>query len=149
MNRIKLYPPLLALLFIVAMLGLHFCCAPPGPTYPALHVLGFALIAAGAGMTLWSAAWFRKNKTTIDPRGNPGYLAREGLYRFSRNPMYLGMLIVLLGVSLALGDWISFLAPLVFMWIVTARFIRHEEQALLACFGDDYRQYQGRVRRWF
>jgi protein-S-isoprenylcysteine O-methyltransferase Ste14 len=114
-----------------------------------LQALGLALIAAGVGMNLWSAAWFRKNRTTIDPRGNPAYLAREGLYRVSRNPMYLGMLIVLLGVSVFLGDWFAFMAPLLFMWIVSAHFIRREEQALLAGFGDAYRQYQARVRRWF
>jgi protein-S-isoprenylcysteine O-methyltransferase Ste14 len=116
--------------------------------YPPFDSLGFVLIAAGVSMNLWPAWWFRTNQTTIDPHGNAIYLAQEGLYRASRNPMYPGMLIPLPGVSLYLGSLISFLAPLFFIWIATIRFIGRKEKALLDCFGDEYAQYKSRVRRW-
>lgn len=66
----------------------------------------------------------------------------------SRIKLYPPLLSSLLGVSIYLGSLISFLAPPLFVWIVTARFIGREEQALLDCFGDQYIQYQSRVRRW-
>ncbi|MBI5752434.1 MAG: isoprenylcysteine carboxylmethyltransferase family protein [Hydrogenophilales bacterium] len=148
MSRIKIYPPLLTLLLILTMAALHYALPRPLLIHPPFNSLGFVLIAAGVSMNLWPAWWFRSNQTTIDPRGNAIYLAQEGLYRVSRNPMYLGMLILLLGVSIYLGSLISFLAPPLFVWIVTVRFIRHEEQALLDCFGDEYIRYKARVRRW-
>ncbi len=148
MNRIKFYPPLLTLLLIMTMAALHYTLPQPQLISTPFHSLGFVLIAGGMLMNLWSANWFRKNKTTIDPRGNAIYLAQEGLYRVSRNPMYLGMLITLLGVCIYFGSLISFLAPPFFVWIVTLRFISREEQALLDCFGDEYVQYKARVRRW-
>ncbi|MDP1681430.1 MAG: isoprenylcysteine carboxylmethyltransferase family protein [Burkholderiales bacterium] len=148
MNCIKIYPPLLTLLLMLTMGTLHYTLPQPLLISPPFNSLGFVLIATGMLMNLWSAWWFRKNQTTIDPRGNAIYLAQEGLYRVSRNPMYLGMLITLLGVSIYLGSLISFLAPPLFVWIVTVRFIGQEEQALLDCFGYEYIQYQSRVRRW-
>ena len=102
----------------------------------------------GVAMNLWSARWFRLKRTTIDPRGDAIYLAQEGLYRFTRNPMYLGMLVTLLGASIYLGGLVAFCGPPFFVWIVDLRFIRREEQALLDCFGEEYVQYKVRVRRW-
>ena len=148
MNKIKIYPPLITLLLILAMMAFHYALPQPRLTSPPFNAFGIVLIAAGVWMNLWSARWFRKNKTTIDPRGNAIYLVQEGLYRVSRNPMYLGMLITLLGVSFYLGSLLSFLAPPIFVWIVTVRFISREEKALRDCFGEEYVQYQVRVRRW-
>lgn len=148
MNKIKIYPPLFALLLILTMVALHYTLPQPLLISPPFDALGFVLITVGVTMNLWSAAWFRKKRTTIDPHGNAIYLAQEGLYRVSRNPMYLGLLIVLLGVSIYLGSLLSFLAPPLFAGIVTVRFIRREEQALLDCFGDEYIRYKTRVRRW-
>ena len=148
MNKIKFYPPLLTLLLIMTMLALHYTLPQPLLISPPFNALGFVLIAGGVSMNLWSAWWFKNNQTTIDPHGNAIYLAQEGLYRVSRNPMYLGMFITLLGVSIYLGSLVSFLAPPLFVWIVTLRFISREEQALLDCFGDEYVQYKARVRRW-
>lgn len=105
-------------------------------------------MASGVAMNLWSAWRFKTKQTTRDPRGKANSLAQDGLYRLSRNPMYLGMLILLLGVNIYLGSLILFPAPLVFMRIVTERFIKREERILLACFGDAYIQYKSRVRRW-
>jgi len=148
MNRIKIYPPLLTLLLVVVMLGLHYSLPQPRLISPPFNEFGFVLVAAGVSMNLWSARFFRQKQTTIDPRGSANYLVQEGLYRVSRNPMYLGMLTTLLGVSICLGSLIVFLVPPLFVWIVTLRLIGREEQALLVCFGDEYIQYKARVRRW-
>lgn len=148
MHRIKLYPPLLTLLFVLAIVASNYALPQPRLIHPPFNLLGWILISGGVSMNLWSAWWFTNNQTTIDPRGDANYLAQEGLYRISRNPMYLGMLVTLLGASVYFGSLISFLAPPLFVWIVTMRFILPEERALLDCFGEEYRQYQARVRRW-
>lgn len=106
------------------------------------------MIALGAVMNLWSARWFRRKKTTIDPRGDARYLVQEGLYCFTRNPMYLGMLVTLLGVSIYLSSLAALFGPPVFVWIVGLRFIRRKEQNLLARFGEEYAQYRAHVRCW-
>lgn len=58
------------------------------------------------------------------------------------------MLITLIGASIYLSSLLSFMAPPLFVWIITMHFIGREEQALLDCFGDEYIQYQSRVRHW-
>lgn len=130
------------------MLILHYSVPQPRLIDPPFNQFGFVFMLAGVAMNLWSARWFRKKQTSIDPRGRAVYLAQEGLYRISRNPMYLGMLATLLGVSLYLGDLSTFFLPPLFVWIVTLRFIKREEQVLLALFGATYLQYKARVRRW-
>lgn len=144
----KINPPLIALLIALAMLALNAAVPQPRLIAPPWNALGFVLVTLGAAMNLWSAHWFRSQKTTIDPRGDATYLAQEGLYRYTRNPMYFGMLIVLLGLSVYLGSLAAFCGPLVFVWIVGLRYIRREEQALSACFGEEYVRYKARVRRW-
>ena len=101
MKRLTIYPPLLTLMLILATVALHYTLPQPLLISPPVNSLGFVLITSGVAMNLWSAAWFRKNQTTIDPHGNAIYLAQEGLYRVSRNPMYLGMLITLLEIGRA------------------------------------------------
>ncbi len=144
----KINPPLIALLIALAMLVLSTTLPQPRLVAPPLNAFGVVLVALGVAMNLWSARWFRFQKTTIDPRGDATYLAQEGLYRYTRNPMYFGMLVTLLGVSIYLGSLAAFCGPLVFVWIVGLRYIRREEQNLRARFGEEYAQYRARVRRW-
>ena len=144
----KIYPLLLALLLAAAMvaaraLGEGFDL-PRGPfVWP-----GLALMVAGALLVLWSAGIFRRHDTTLNPQGKPSALATQGLYRWSRNPMYLGMLLGLLGLALLLGNVLQLAGPVLFA-AITARQIRHEEAVLEQCFGADYLNYKSRVRRWF
>lgn len=130
------------------MLALHYSYPQPRLIDPPINLIGFVFVGMGVAMNLWSAHWFRKKETTIDPHGDAAYLAQEGLYRISRNPMYLGMLVTLVGMSIYLSSVLVFLVPPLFVWIVTVRFIGREEQALLKKFGVTYVQYRARVRRW-
>ena len=148
MNKIKIYPPLFALLLILTMVALHYTLPQPQLISPPINALGFILIAGGMSMNLWSAAWFRKKRTTIDPHGNAIYLAQEGLYRVSRNPMYLGITTAFLGLGLAFASpWLFVLTPV--MAIALRKLaIEREERHLEARFGDAYRAYRRQVRRW-
>lgn len=110
--------------------------------------LGWALVGIGLTGFIWALAAIWSHRTTVNPYKAASNLVTEGPFRFSRNPIYLSDWFVYAGVATLLGTlWALALAPLV--WAVM-RFgiIRHEEAHLEARFGDEYRRYRARVRRW-
>jgi protein-S-isoprenylcysteine O-methyltransferase Ste14 len=115
---------------------------------PWAQPLAIALWGVGVGLVIWSAVWFWRKKTTIEPHHDPEVLIVEGPYKISRNPIYLGMLVILTGSVLWYGALGPVWVPPVFAWIVTVRFIRPEEQALVRRFGQEASEYLGATRRW-
>ena len=114
----------------------------------ATRPLGWLAVAAGLALFAWTVRTFARHRTTVNPYGGASSLCTSGPFRFSRNPIYLGDWFLLAGVTLLLGTfWPLAFAPLI--WIMI-RFgvIRHEEAHLEAKFGDAYRAYKTRVRRW-
>lgn len=114
----------------------------------ATHLLGWLAVGIGLALFGWTLWTFARHRTTVNPYRGASALCTTGPFRFSRNPIYLGDRFLLVGVSLLLGTlWPLVFAPLI--WI-TLRFgvIRHEEVHLEATFGDAYRDYKARVRRW-
>jgi protein-S-isoprenylcysteine O-methyltransferase Ste14 len=93
---------------------------------------------------------FIKIKTTINPRPpkNTNQLVTAGLYRYSRNPMYLGLLFLLFGAALWLGNPANIFVLLLFLLFITLFQIKPEEEILCKNFGSDYRHYCEKVRRW-
>jgi protein-S-isoprenylcysteine O-methyltransferase Ste14 len=135
-------------LAIVLMLTLH-------ATIPIRRVVvgpwrwtGLALLGGGVAVVLRVAAMFRRAGTTIRPFETSSALVERGPFRLSRNPIYLGMVVFLLGVALLAGSLSPFLVIPVFAWILDRRFIRAEEAVLAKTFGPAYDTYRGRVRRW-
>lgn len=112
-------------------------------------VAGVGLIVAGAALGIAGVWVFRKSKTTVLPATRPTTtIVAAGPYRFTRNPMYLGMAFAYLGITLLLNTvWALLLFPIV-IWIVTRYVIQREERYLAAKFGDAYAEYRRRVRRW-
>lgn len=110
-------------------------------TLPAL--LGAALGVAG----IWA---FVRAKTTADPRRphRATTLVTSGIYRYTRNPMYLGILLILAGWALYLGNLLSGLFLVVFVAYMTRYQIIPEERLLLENFGDEFNNYRAAVRRW-
>ncbi|MHC1782286.1 MAG: isoprenylcysteine carboxylmethyltransferase family protein [Anaerolineaceae bacterium] len=106
-------------------------------------LLGLAIVQA-AGLE------FRRASTSTDPLrpGSASALVTSGIYRFSRNPMYLGMAVVLLGWGLFLMNFISLALVSFFVTYITLFQILPEERLLAARFGDVYRSYGKKVRRW-
>ena len=143
----KIYPLIIALLLATVMAGMQFVSTGLAlPTSPPAY-LGVVMMAMGGALVLWSAGIFRRRNTTLNPQGEPSTLATEGLYRFSRNPMYLGMLLGLIGLALLLGNIWQLGGAALFAGITSIQ-IRQEEALLTQRFGEAYREYQSRVRRW-
>ena len=114
------------------------------------NLLGYAAIGAGVMSAAVSISGFLSTGTTIDPRkpDRASVLVTGGFYRFSRNPMYLGLVLVLIGISLLLQNVVALLTPAGLVISLTRLQIIPEEQALESRFGDDFRAYCKRTRRW-
>lgn len=109
---------------------------------------GAVLIAAGAALSFWSAALLRSRRTSVIPIRPTTTLVVDGPYRVSRNPMYLGLVVVFMGVALVMQVlWAILLIP-VLVLLVTVTVTRKEEAYLEQKFGADYLDYRATVRRW-
>jgi protein-S-isoprenylcysteine O-methyltransferase Ste14 len=111
-------------------------------------LVGVLPIAAGVGVILWAGYLFHRCGTTVLPFGKASALVTAGPYRFTRNPMYLGMVSGLAGVVLLLGSVTPALVVPAFALLVQKLFIEPEERQLEEAFGEEYRRYEQRVRRW-
>lgn len=117
----------------------------------ALWLVLAALVAAlGLLFALLGVVAFGKAKTTVNPHApqNASSLVTGGVYRFTRNPMYLGLLLILIAFALRLGNLLSVLLVALFVLYMNRFQIRPEERWMREKFGKTYREYAGRVRRW-
>jgi protein-S-isoprenylcysteine O-methyltransferase Ste14 len=89
-----------------------------------------------------------KSRAELDSNENPGTLVTEGFFQYSRNPMYLGGVILGLGLAMILGSLSSFVILAVFFLLLQFLFIPNEEAQLKALFGEEYLDYRKRVRKW-
>ncbi|ABD55562.1 methyltransferase family protein [Jannaschia sp. CCS1] len=139
-------------LWLLAFMGLAGAISRYGPTleirFGPLHLLGQVVSVAGFGLILWSALWFWRKKTTIEPHHAPGTLIQEGPYRISRNPIYLGMVMIPTGQVLWLGAILAVVAIPGLVFVLQSRFVIPEEAALEEAFGDEARTYLATTRRW-
>ncbi len=120
----------------------------PPARFEAGEVGGLLLVLAAMALLAWAVATFWRAKTTIIPHRRASFLALGGPYRFTRNPMYVGMALLYLGLTLLLDSpWPLLLLPVVLL-IVDRYVIRREERHLEARFGADFDAYRRRVRRW-
>lgn len=130
----------------MAVLHVGFPIAQPiGEPY---RYAGAVLIALAAALGFWGVVLFRRARTGVVPFSEATVLVTAGPYRFSRNPMYLGMAGILLGTAIWLGSLTPWLVLPAFMRIITERFIVPEEAMLERVFGSRYLEYRGSVRRW-
>lgn len=144
----RLLPPTLVYLLLAAMTGLHLLF--PGPTIVPRPYNWLGLILAGAGLcvTLAAAGLFRRRSTNIKTFDDPTELVTDGCFRWSRNPMYLGFTILLVGAGITFGSLFPVLTPALFVIACQVWYIPFEEQAMIRTFGDSYRAYAEDVRRW-
>ena len=150
--KIKIPPPIIALIFAAMMIAVAYLI-PQGHFALVFNLQGWlAGMFAGAGLLCMALGLgaFRKSATTINPLRpqDATTLVVDGVYTFTRNPMYLGMLLILAGVSSFLGSLLAVGLLPGFVLYMNLFQIFPEEAALKELFGDDYLKYLKDVRRW-
>ncbi len=152
MHRLELrIPPGVVSLTAMALMFFAAWAWPGGSFKSPWSGLAAAFLAAlGAAVALAGVAFFRRAKTTLNPL-NPGAaskLVTGGVHAYTRNPMYLGMALIVAGW----GAYLSHLGAIpilaAFVWYLDRFQIRPEERRLLEIFGDEFQTYRSRVRRW-
>jgi protein-S-isoprenylcysteine O-methyltransferase Ste14 len=111
-------------------------------------LLAGLLVGGGVVLILVAVAQMRQHRTAVMPRQEASQLLSTGVFRRSRNPIYLGMALVLLGWVLRLGEPVALALVPVFVWIIETRFIAGEELMLARRFGAAWERYRGATRRW-
>ncbi len=106
------------------------------------------LAAAGVGLNLWADGQFKRAGTTVKPFEETTVLVQTGAFGLSRHPMYLGMMLILVGLAIALGSLTPWLVLPAFAWLVASRFMAAEERKLEGAFGARYLEYKAKVGRW-
>jgi protein-S-isoprenylcysteine O-methyltransferase Ste14 len=149
---VKFPPPILPIVTIVAghILGrfLPIFAESVLPTPERFWIGGLVAVAAVLVLIVWPARQFQQSGQDPKPWTPTPEIVVAGAYRFTRNPMYLGMLVFCIGFAIILSDvWIVILTP-VCGWLIYLFAIRHEEAYLEEKFGDSYRAYKMTVRRW-
>ncbi|MEC7764253.1 MAG: isoprenylcysteine carboxylmethyltransferase family protein [Pseudomonadota bacterium] len=122
----------------------------PGGTFGPRWIwrAGDALVILGVGLMVVAVVPFLRQRTSFIPRRRPTAFVRSGLYRVTRNPIYLGDVLVLTGVILHLDAPIALILVPIFAGFIARRFIRGEENALIETFGDEAKAWMNRVGRW-
>ncbi len=141
-------PPVFFLGGLLLQWGLHFFLPIARLIPEAWTVLGAILIVAGIAVMVLGDRQFKKVSTAINPFDRPSVLVTSGVFRVSRNPMYLAMIVILIGGALAWGTLSTFIVPPALALLLSRKFILMEEAALSQAFGEEYDGYKGRVRRW-
>lgn len=144
-------PPLAVGVLVAALMWLVSRLVPAfNFVFPGREFLALTLAVAGALFIVFGVASFRRAKTTINPMKpeSSSSLVLSGIYKFSRNPMYLGFLLVLFGWAVFLSNALSFVCLPAFIYYMNRFQIEPEEKALAGKFDEEYVAYKSRVRRW-
>ena len=148
LNPPRLLPPHYFLMSLLAV-GLLAWVEPRPPLLsPPWQYLGLLPAATGLLLTLAGARQFGRAGTNIVPFTPSSALVTDGVFGWSRNPMYVGMGLFLAGCCLLANQGLAWVVPLAFFVIVRQRFVLPEEALMRKTFGDAFASYQARVRRW-
>jgi protein-S-isoprenylcysteine O-methyltransferase Ste14 len=141
-------PPTYLLVALILMALLHFLIPVVKFVPVPWNLLGILPLAAGIALNLLADRDFHQAETTVKPFENSSALVTTGVFRISRNPMYLGYMLILLGVGLLLRSLVPLVVIPVFGYLMARVFIRTEERMLQETFGPAWEAYAKRVRRW-
>jgi protein-S-isoprenylcysteine O-methyltransferase Ste14 len=141
-------PPRIAMFFLLLAMALHWL-TPLGSqrVFPS-SILAVTIGLSGFLVMMWAWWQFKQQEVAICPTETTVRLITDGIYRYTRNPMYLGVTMMLLAVALEVGTIPFFVAATGFFLVIQLVFCPYEEAKLQRTFGAEYRRYVGRVRRW-
>ena len=144
----NIHPPIIALMFIVLAYFLGRFAPLPFVAPAILRNLGLLMAFIGFLLGIGAFLEFRNARTTVDPHGSSQQVVTSGIYRFTRNPIYLGFLLMVMGLPLNSGlYWGVVMAPF-YIFLMNRLVIEHEEDYLEKKFGKTYASYKAQVRRW-
>jgi protein-S-isoprenylcysteine O-methyltransferase Ste14 len=146
---LKLPPPIWTLIYVLVFTAISWSLGWPRPPGLPIRPLGIALVVLAFIPPLWAIFLFRREGTEVKPTSPTNRaLVTSGPYQFTRNPMYLGLVTLSLGIAVWVGAWPMFLAPIAVFATTNWVHIRFEEAKMRRQFGAAYDGYVGRVRRW-
>jgi len=152
MPNLELKIPPLGLVIVTALLmWLAAVCFPTlNYRFPFQSLVAWVIGISGLVVCTLGFLEFRRAKTTVNPvkPESASSLVQTGIYRRTRNPMYFGFLLMLVGCAIAMANFATFLAPPVYVVYMTQFQIKPEERALTRIFGDEFKAYCARTRRW-
>lgn len=142
-------PPKIAQLFVLIAALLHWATPLSQLHVYSNQVLGIVLGMGGFSVMMWGWWLFKKFETAVCPTAITDHLVTSGVYRVSRNPMYLGVVGMLLAIAIFVGTFPFYLATAIYFLVINNVFCPYEENKLAEAFGDAYISYKNKVRRWF
>ena len=150
MFELKIPPPLVALVLALLMWLTPTVAGFVQIPHSARLLCAVVLVCVGQGIGIAGMVAFRRAKTTVNPvkASLASSLVIRGVYRYTRNPMYVGLLLTLLAWAVFLANPFAALWVAVYVLYITRFQIIPEERVLTSLFGAEYEAYKGRVRRW-
>ena len=146
----RISPPALTLLCLSGILIIGWAFPELNLKFSGQIYLAIFLVVFGAVVGLVAIRRFYKVDTTVLPQemDRSSALVTDGIFKISRNPMYLGMAAVIAGVGIGIGTWVALAILGIFVFWITEYQIKAEERALVNIFGSEFENYRSKVRRW-
>ena len=147
---LKIPPPIVTLVLALLMWLTPAVAGHLEISFPSRVLWAVVLVCVGQGIAIAGMVAFRRAKTTVNPvkASSASSLVIRGVYRYTRNPMYVGLLLTLLAFAVFLANPLAVLWVVVYVLYITRFQIIPEERVLASLFGAEYEAYKGRVRRW-
>jgi protein-S-isoprenylcysteine O-methyltransferase Ste14 len=145
---VLIFPPLLYLLVLVTGILISYFFPFHFINFSIALPIGIIITVLGITSLILAATLFRKNKNPVNPSGSTQLIICSGIYKYTRNPMYLGLTTIFIGISIITNAWFSFILLFPLLMICQKGIIEREESYLTRKFGNEYLDYQSKVRRW-
>jgi len=149
-NPVPIYrrPPIIGLILLAISVILHFTFPIVKLIWFPFNLIGIIGVVGGWLLAMWGKRTFFESGVELVPGSKSSKIVQIGPFKHSRNPMYLGFILLLLGIAILFGSLIVFLAPVGFFIIINFFFIPFEERLMEKTFGKEYLDYKNKVRRW-
>jgi protein-S-isoprenylcysteine O-methyltransferase Ste14 len=144
----KILPPNYLLVAMILILLLHFIFPIANVIKIPWNLMGLFPLVLGVALNLIADNAYKRSQTTVKPFLESNALITDGVYRLSRHPMYLGFVLILLGVSLLLRSFSPYIVVILFAILMDIVFIRVEESMLEEKFRQEWKDYKSKIRRW-
>jgi protein-S-isoprenylcysteine O-methyltransferase Ste14 len=148
MQQTRILPPTYLLVGLCTMGLLHFFLSGPRLIWGPWRFAGIVLAVMGVVLTVWADALFKKYGTEVKPFRNSIIVVKDGPFRRTRHPMYLGFMGIVFGAAIIAGTLLPLLLVGAMFWLFSVLFVIPEERHMEEQFGEEYRQYRSEVRRW-